>query len=531
MNAYFLSLLEDTPTSGYWDYAILDELLDGFQKKEVRTLEKTERAIVIIPARSHANLIDHINAEIQKIDHVVLFLMGDEEHLFPVEQIFHPSVHIWVQNPKPIRHDAYNRLGCGFTPHVRTYAGDVPEKDINWFFAGQITHERRILMAKILRKNSDGILIETEGFTQGYPQEEYCQKLSKSKIVPCPSGPETPDTFRVYEALEFGCVPIADEATRKEEILGFWNWMFNEQVPFPTYIDPLMMFKHVNITKSVYPIMNNLIQAWWYRWKQKTKAQIKLQAGFSPRNKNDLITVVIPISPISSHPDTKILEETIQTLRFHLPESEVVLTFDGVRKEHQHLHEAYQEHIRRILWKCREWKNVSPYIFNEHTHQVGMARTILPQITTPLLLYVEQDTPLVIDEPIDWDALIDATLSQKANVIRLHFEGVIPEAHTHLMIGKPENDLLKTVQWSQRPHLARVDFYRQMLEKHFTPDAKCFIEDKIHGCLQDDWGLHGEKGWENWKLFIYHPMTGNIKRSYHTDGRAGAQKLDETQIW
>ena len=29
-------------------------------------------------------------------------------------------------------------------------------------------------------------------------------------MIPCPSGPATPDSFRLWEALEAGCVPIAD---------------------------------------------------------------------------------------------------------------------------------------------------------------------------------------------------------------------------------------------------------------------------------------------------------------------------------
>lgn len=530
MKAYFLSLKNDTPTSGYWDYAILEELLVGFEKVEVRSLPDDQSAVVVIPARSHGELIDQINEELKKIQSVVLFLMGDEESVFPVEKITHSQIHIWVQNPSPGRHDAYKKLGCGYTPHTLAYRSEVPTKDTKFFFAGQITHERRKEMARVLRKK-EGILLETAGFTQGMDPQEYCRHISQARVVPCPSGPVTPDTFRVYEALELGAIPIADEATPEYEIPGYWNWLFNEDVPFPRYIKTKELVQNVNFIPAMYPRLNNHVQAWWYRWKQETKSEIRFQANYYPSDLKDEVTVIVPVSPISSHPNTDILEETIGNIRYHLPNSEIILTFDGVRKEQDHLFEVYHEHIRKVLWLCREWKNVTPYIFDEHTHQVGMARKVLEKVNTPIILYVEQDTPLVIDEPIEWEKLIEELLDENANMIRFHFEGVIPEAHNHLMIGQPENGLLKTVQWSQRPHLARTSFYVKMLEKYFTPTANCFIEDKIHGCVQDDWGLYGEAGWEKWKMFIYHPMTGNIKRSYHTDGRSGEKKFDERQTW
>lgn len=534
MNAYFLSLHPETPKRGYWDYALLEDLLEGFEKVEVNALPKEEAAVVVLPGRSHGDDIDAFNAEISKIQHAVIFIMGDEESVFPVEKIVHPSAEIWVQNPRPGRHDSYHKLGCGYTPHVRDFFPSVPEKRLKFFFAGQITHSRRQEMAEALRSHTDGsILIETEGFTQGIQPPAYCVGLSESKTAPCPSGPQTPDTFRLYEALELGSVPIADEQTPKEEWRGFWNWLFDETVPFPTYTRPSQMIATMNMAASVFPIDNNHVQAWWYRWKMRTKEKIRLQVGFDGNDLDpqDLITVIVPVSPIASHPDTSILEETIHNIRYHLPTSKIIITFDGVRLEQKHLQEQYEEHIRRILWLCRTWQNVEPMIFYEHSHQVAMARVALNRVITPLVLYVEQDTPLVIDEPIDWHRVTSALLLEEANVIRFHFEGHIPTEHRHLMIGEPEEDLQKTVQWSQRPHLARTDFYREMLKTHFSADANCFIEDRIHGKVQDDFNVDGLKGWQKWKLFIYHPNNTNIKRSYHTDGRHGEAKYDERQVW
>jgi hypothetical protein len=88
--------------------------------------------------------------------------------------------------------------------------------------------------------------------------------------------------------------------------------------------------------------------------------------------------------------------------------------------------------------------------------------------------------------------------------------------------------LLKTIQWSQRPHLARADFYRRILNDHFTSEAKTFIEDKMHGVVYQAWKVEQNQGWNKYRLWIYHPTDGNIKRSLHTDGRGGEDKYSMT---
>jgi len=244
-----------------------------------------------------------------------------------------------------------------------------------------------------------------------------------------------------------------------------------------------------------------------------------------------VITVVVPVSPIKSHPDTEILTETLHSVRTCLPDAEVFLTFDGVRAEQADRADDYTEFIRRILWLANhEFGNMLPLLFNQHRHQTGMMRACLEQIDTPLILYVEQDTPLVTDEPIDWDSIREFISYGHSNVVRLHHEGVIPTDHEHMMHGH-DAEFIQTSQWSQRPHLASTAYYRRIMESHFTPDAKSFIEDKMHGVLDQAFRRDGLDGWRQHRVHIWDPGTGNMKRSYHTDGRAGEPKYDDTQVF
>jgi hypothetical protein len=245
-----------------------------------------------------------------------------------------------------------------------------------------------------------------------------------------------------------------------------------------------------------------------------------------------VLTVVVPVSPIASHPETHILEETLDSVRHHLPDAELIVTFDGVRAEQEALRPAYEEHIRRMLWRLdKHYKNAVPLRFEEHLHQSGMMREALKYIDTPLLMYVESDTPLCTDELIAWQSCIDLIEAGEADVVRFAHEALVLDAHKHMSVPGSPIGFHRTCQWSQRPHLASVAYYRRILDSHFSPDARCYIEDAMHSVCHEAYKIDGVAGWNQHRLVYYHPVTGSIKRSYHIDGRAGEEKYDGEQIF
>ncbi len=247
----------------------------------------------------------------------------------------------------------------------------------------------------------------------------------------------------------------------------------------------------------------------------------------------DNITVIIPSSPIKSHPSTDMIEKTIADVRVHLKDSEILITIDGVRPEQEHYRADYEQYKRNLLWKANhEWHNVLPIIFDEHMHQAKMAREVLKLVKTPTILYVEQDTPLTPDRPIIWESLVVAIITGTANVIRFSHESHILEVHKHLILSEPEEHfgvrLTKTQQWSQRPHLASTAFYKHMIDTYFHPESKTMIEDVIHQIVEIDMRENGEQAWFNWRIWMYDmpDPDGSILRSYNLDGRGDDPKFD-----
>lgn len=561
----FLSLNPETPARDYWDMGMLEDVFSGKMWKPATSyqflvVDKLEDAgngaVIVFPARAQVDYIDELNKQLSALEWAVLMLTGDEEASFPVEKIQHPNIFIWVMSPRPDRHTPYNRLGTGYPPQARKFLPkfkkQADERKLDYFFAGQVTHERRRAMAHAIStivefehsNKLSGVFLPSKGFTQGEPPEKYYELMASSKIAFAPSGPETPDSFRLFEALEAGCIPIADTRAPKGDFPDtYWEWFFEGDVPFPTITDYANLQGKTTEARDNWKPLSNDIFAWWQNYKRdlcyRVMKQVHILTGnegtyFPRENMEQSLTVVIPTSVIPSHPSTAILEETIEAVRTQLPEAEIIITFDGIRDQQKDRKADYEEYIRKALWLCNnKWHNVLPVIFRTHQHQASMLRATLPKIRTPYLLYVEHDAPVVPDRVIEWEALKKVMDSGEADIIRLHHEELVLPEHKHLMFGccseqLGEAWLHKTMQWSQRPHIARVSFYERLLDQYFHPDSKTMIEDVMHGIVQGECEKHGINGWYNFRIWLYTPKTDKlgIKRSYHTDGRGADEKYE-----
>jgi len=514
MKVMWVSYDPDVPTKDvYWDMTLLEDLL--FDCEHQFGITEEEEGIIVIPARRQPQFVDRFNEDIQKVKKVIVLVMGDEEFVFDFKKLSHPDMILWVQSAMP-EMGIENAWPLGYPRRCRQILKGLgyvkPTKDL--FFAGQITHSRREACAAEMDRIIKGGIIKgevlrTEGFTQGFTQETYFQKLIDTKIIPCPTGPEIPDTFRVYETLEAGRIPIADTITSKGKGEGFWDEML-PGAPIPVIRTYESLTGITQEWLQHYILKSNELYAWWQKYKRDLKYRL-----IKP---NSDVTVVIPSSHISTHPNTEIIEETISTVRVHLPTSEIIITLDGG----DYGNKNYEEYKARLLWKCNfEWENVVPVIFSTHKQQCGMLKHIIGDIRTPLILYVEHDAPLTPDRSIEWENLKQCIYQGKADLIRFLHEEHVHQEHKHLTLGEDkEAHLIKTMQWSQRPHLASKTFYERILKNYFS-DKPEFIEDVMHGIVHNACTADRATGWFGFRLWIYAPPDDplGIKRSYHLDGR------------
>ena len=275
MNAYLLSLDQDSNVADQWDFGFIKDFLtsNNLVIREVDKLPKIDKAIVCIPARHHAGLEQQIDVELNKIGHVVLFLLGDEEAAFDIDVIKHNSIHIWVQNPHMGKHDAYNRIGTGYPQHMKANLPSECVKTTDIYFSGQVTHRRRLeLMEVLLAMKSKAkysvTFNSTKGFTQGDKPKTYYAKMMSARIAPAPSGAVIPDSFRLFEALECMCVVVADQKTPDDKVMEYWDWLFKDITPFPKVNDWNVLKVIAGEVLKDYPRNLHHQTVWWIKYKR-----------------------------------------------------------------------------------------------------------------------------------------------------------------------------------------------------------------------------------------------------------------------
>jgi len=553
------SYLPKTPNRGYWDDQLLENIfsrqmwapIQGNEFEHVNSIQDVPRSedgcIMILPARHHAHemWIDKIHDDLSRFKWSIFMAIGDEESSFPAWRLKLKNSKLWLMMPRDLKDQhvkVTTRLPNGYPTDMEIYRGknkkEELEKPLDWFFAGQDTHPRRHVFIEYAQAIQDekSVLVPTPGFTQGLPHDEYYKLMASAKVIPCPCGAQAPDSFRVYEALESGCIPMVDNrSTNLEYPPGYWTYLFRGETPLPIVDDWRSFPAQVTEVLKDWRHTANKIGAWWQGYKRQLTYQlesdINILSGRTPgvSSANDKITAIISSSPIPSHPSPRIIKETIASVRAHLPTCEIIIMQDGVRPEQEHMRDAYEKYKQEVLFMCRnEWRNVLPVFYDEFLHQAEMTRRTLDQIKTPLLLFLEHDTPLVDEARIEWDGIVKAIESGYTESVRFHHhdtEFIHPE-HMDFMIDKCRQeicgiDLVRTRQYSQRPHVATVDLYRKILS-NFSDNCRTFIEDKAYELFYE--------GKVPYRLAIYAPA-GHIKRSRDLNGREGEPKFDDRLVF
>jgi hypothetical protein len=513
-----------SPDRGYWHDEIVGWILSypipsGIPLWEEGSSAEFDGGVVLVTP-GHWRDGEEVNRFLAGYDYALVIVTGDEEGECPFWLISHPRVIVWKQahrgdpGPQPDR-----VIPFGWTPGTREANWVRPDKTVRWMFAGQPGPEgnrRRGEAVQAMTLLPDGDLHLSEGFTKGLERGEYFKRMRDAAVVISPPGPNTPDTFRHYEALECGSVPISDLLCDRSIDATYWDRL---HVPGLMVSDWTILGDVVE--EAIDPRPRMLILASWERAKRRfawnLHNDLRWLGAEGKAVPEDRITALVTTSPIQSHPDIGIIEETFASIRTRLPGSEIIVVCDGVRSEQADFSSRYVEYLERLIWICRDYR-ATPLIPGPFGHQANSVRHALHEVRTDLLLFMEHDTPLVGEIP--FRRIAEVVNEGHYRTIRFHFEEKIPNEHYYLMKGKVTGEhglrIQKTVQWSQRPHVTRTDDYRDILQDHFPITSRTMIEDHFYGIVAN-------ASWETWRVGIYHP-SGGIRRSGHLDGRGSDPK-------
>lgn len=264
---------------------LLNDAFDGCEKYEFvhrSTMKElpagVDEAVIVVHGEQELTRIDEIQRDVDKLKRALIIIIGDESGKFPGGRLKTLDRIIWYQFPTPGAHASYSSRNfiCGYPPDLPQYV--TPEKAArvergwDWSFLGQITHERRQQAAAQMRQLPNGFLLENAGFWQGLDRQKYYDILLNTKIVPCPSGPGTPDSFRLAEALEAGCLPIVDATCpRARYPEGFWKNIFGYDPPFPIINEWSELPRFLTRALAEWPANRDTAYKWWQAYKDSMK--------------------------------------------------------------------------------------------------------------------------------------------------------------------------------------------------------------------------------------------------------------------
>jgi hypothetical protein len=199
-----------------------------------------ENAIVVVSVNDLC--LDYINEyESHKIPYW-LVVLSDEYIQYPMfgtqlrycRHIFRTHYHPII--PKPI-----TIFGLGYkTKFWNNYNGPsvdkVTDRPYLWSFIGSPNQNPDRSMALETFKNiSPNYIYFTPNFNSqnSLPIEKYRDIMLQSKFVLCPKGNVNLDTFRLYETLEAGAIPIVLSYSEIQPYKpSYWYHMFHNPPPF-----------------------------------------------------------------------------------------------------------------------------------------------------------------------------------------------------------------------------------------------------------------------------------------------------------
>ena len=167
-----------------------------------------------------------------------------------------------------IAHPAIKYLPLGCPEHMATPERVRPasERSLVWSFCGQRKYSRVEMLSALEA-------VTPHKYPQAYiSAEEYHEMVNDTVFAPCPMGNTTPDTWRLYESLEAGCIPIVE----KRWTIDYFGRLFPDSCPIPRFQTWAAAARWIqaHTDKRERDRLQKEIQDWWSSEKSKLREQV-----------------------------------------------------------------------------------------------------------------------------------------------------------------------------------------------------------------------------------------------------------------
>ena len=197
-------------SSDKWVFEILKKIEYQIIKSEAE-LEKEDILIIIDSSiEEKSELYTKLNLICSKI---FLFHLGDEFGFHNLSSVYNSCDYVW----RPFCSSKYFNNAKVMCIPIGYKSGVIEKEKTNrkykWAFTGTPHKSSRHDLLYQLSNIEPFFCHKTQKFDKNIISvDEMNDVLSSTDFIPCPNGFFHPETYRVYEALECGCIPIVENA-------------------------------------------------------------------------------------------------------------------------------------------------------------------------------------------------------------------------------------------------------------------------------------------------------------------------------
>lgn len=214
-----------------------------------------------------------------------VILLSDEMLVEECEFADQPRCRFVFRNyvhPKLLNHPKVRILGLGCKTGFlgELAARDYWDRTHAWNFVGTLHHEDRQEAVRCFESMAPGFTHRTSHFNASdyLGIEDYSRVLGNSIFTLCPYGHVNMDTFRLYEALEAGSIPVTlRHAPALKAEPHYWHYVFRgDEVPFivaETWALAAQMARAALDSQSGQMMRHRCI-TFWDKWKATWRAEV-----------------------------------------------------------------------------------------------------------------------------------------------------------------------------------------------------------------------------------------------------------------
>jgi len=237
-----------------WEGEFIRSLFSGISYREVFDKENN----VVLP---NSIIIDNIISDNSYYEELFysdirfgIFHISDESYSFSINPYKFTDL---ILRNYPFFNDSYADIlniplgfKSGFIGNINN--STVFDRKYIWSFAGDPNKSDRKLMKSSFGSVPGGYIFETNGFfdPNALSVSEYSNILNNTIFTLCPHGNVHLDSFRIYEALESGSIPVMIDRYSKY----YFSKIFEGSIPF------LFFDNWTSAASSCVDLLKNLIQ-------------------------------------------------------------------------------------------------------------------------------------------------------------------------------------------------------------------------------------------------------------------------------